>query len=154
MIGYLARCRRHRDWSMVQWVIVLFTDEPGFRLNTDSPPTFIWRETGTRYLPSNVREINNYGGGCLMVWEGILLDGRTPLHVFERGSVTGVRYKDEVLEPYVLLFNGACFPELILMDDNARPHLALLVDEFLESEDIRCMDWPARSPKLNPIDNV
>ncbi|GBN39097.1 hypothetical protein AVEN_161008-1 [Araneus ventricosus] len=40
------------------------------------------------------------------------------------------------------------------MDDNARPHRALLVDEFLESEDIRRMDWPARSPDLNPIEHV
>ncbi|GFX76727.1 transposable element Tc1 transposase [Trichonephila clavipes] len=54
------------------------------------------------------------------------------LHVFERGSVTGVRYRDEVLEPYVRPFRGACGPEFILMGDNARPNRALLVDEFLE----------------------
>ncbi|GBO09798.1 hypothetical protein AVEN_140807-1 [Araneus ventricosus] len=96
------------------------------------------REPGTRYLPSNVREIAHYGGGGLMVWAGIMLDSRTPLHVFERGTVTGVRYRDEILEPYVHLFRGAVGPEFILMDDlNARPHRALLVDEFLESEDIR-----------------
>ncbi|GBL87387.1 hypothetical protein AVEN_118335-1 [Araneus ventricosus] len=83
-----------------------------------------------------------------------MLDDRTPLHVFERGTVTGVRYRDEILEPYVRLFRGAVGPEFILMDDNARPHRALLVDEFLESEDIRQMDWPARSPDLNPIEHV
>ncbi|GBO44153.1 hypothetical protein AVEN_239551-1, partial [Araneus ventricosus] len=83
-----------------------------------------------------------------------MLDGRTPLHVFERGTVIGVRYRDEILEPYVRLFMGAFGPEFILMDDNARPHRALLVDEFLESEDIRRMDWPARSPDLNPIEHV
>ncbi|GBM95886.1 hypothetical protein AVEN_211258-1, partial [Araneus ventricosus] len=79
-------------------------------------------------------------------------DGRTPLHVFERGPVTGVR--DEILEPYVRLCRGAVGPEFILMDDNSRPHRALLVDEFLESEDNRRMDWPARSPDLNPIEHV
>ncbi|GFU96535.1 DDE_3 domain-containing protein [Trichonephila clavipes] len=42
---------------------------------------------------------------------------RTPLHVFERGSVSGVRYRDEVLEPYVRLFRGVCGPRFILMDD-------------------------------------
>ncbi|GBM73843.1 hypothetical protein AVEN_100547-1 [Araneus ventricosus] len=83
-----------------------------------------------------------------------MLDGRTPLHVFERGTVTGVRYRDEILEPCVRLFRGAVGPEFILMDDNEKPHRALLVDEFLESEDIRRMDWPARSPDLNPIEHV
>ncbi|GBN38897.1 hypothetical protein AVEN_153224-1 [Araneus ventricosus] len=99
----LAWCRDHRDWSMGQWATVLFTAESRFSLNTDSRCTFIWREPGTRYLPSNVREIDYYGGGGLMVWAGIMLDGRTPLHVFERGTVTGVRYRDEILEPYVRL---------------------------------------------------
>ncbi|GBN29465.1 hypothetical protein AVEN_196838-1 [Araneus ventricosus] len=30
----LAWCREHRDWSMDQWAIVLFTDESRFSLNT------------------------------------------------------------------------------------------------------------------------
>ncbi|GBO26284.1 hypothetical protein AVEN_121126-1, partial [Araneus ventricosus] len=87
----LAWCREHIEWSMDQWATVLFTDECGFSLTTDSRRTYIWREPGTRYLPSNVREIDHYGGGGLMIWAGIMLDGRTPLHVFERGAVTGVR---------------------------------------------------------------
>ncbi|GBN33913.1 hypothetical protein AVEN_169933-1 [Araneus ventricosus] len=83
-----------------------------------------------------------------------MLDGRTPHHVFERDTVTGVRYRDDILEPYVSLFRGAVNPEFILMDDNARRHRALLFDEFLESEDIRRMYWPARFPELNPIEHV
>ncbi|GBN82143.1 Transposable element Tcb2 transposase [Araneus ventricosus] len=150
----LEWCREHRDWSMDQWATVLFTDESRFSLNTDSHRTFIWREPGTRYLPSNVREIDHYGGGGLMVWAGIMLDGRTHLHVFKRGTVTRVMYRDEILEPYVRLFKAAVGPEFILMDDNTRPYRALLVDEFLESEDISRMDWPARSPDLNPIEQV
>ncbi|GFX54807.1 HTH_Tnp_Tc3_2 domain-containing protein [Trichonephila clavipes] len=66
-----------------------------------------------------------------MVWTDIMLDSRTPLHVFERGSVTGVRGRDEVVEPYVHLFRGACGPQLNLMEDNAMPYRVLLVDEFL-----------------------
>ncbi|GFW54311.1 DDE_3 domain-containing protein [Trichonephila clavipes] len=38
------------------------------------------------------------------------------------------------------------------MDDSARPHRALLVDAFLESGDTGRIDWPARSPDLNPIE--
>ncbi|GFU88651.1 transposable element Tc1 transposase [Trichonephila clavipes] len=149
----LEWCRQHRDWSIDQWATVLFTDESRFSLNSDSRRTFIWRKPGTRYLPTNVREIDNYGGGGLMV-RIIMLDDRTPLHGFERDSVTGASYRDEVLEPYGLLFRGACEPEFILMDDNTSPHRALQVDEFLESGDIHLMDWPARSPDPNPIEHV
>ncbi|GBM74802.1 15-hydroxyprostaglandin dehydrogenase [NAD(+)] [Araneus ventricosus] len=44
--------------------------------------------------------------------------------------------------------------EFLLMDDNARPHRANIVDECLQSEDIIRMDWPAYSPDLNPIEHV
>ncbi|GFV71366.1 DDE_3 domain-containing protein [Trichonephila clavipes] len=83
-----------------------------------------------------------------------MLDGRTLPHVFKRGPVTGVRYRDEVLELYFPFFSGTCGPEFILMDDNAGPQRALLVDEFPESENIRRMVWPARSPDLNPVEYV
>ncbi|GFT32584.1 transposable element Tc3 transposase [Trichonephila clavipes] len=43
---------------------------------------------------------------------------------------------------------------LLFMDDNARPHRANIVDEYLQSEDITRMDWPAYSPDLNPIEHV
>ena len=40
------------------------------------------------------------------------------------------------------------------MDDNARAHRALIVDEYLESEDIQRMAWQANSPDLNPIEHA
>ncbi|GFX93736.1 DDE_3 domain-containing protein [Trichonephila clavipes] len=44
--------------------------------------------------------------------------------------------------------------EFLFMDDNARPRLANIVDECLQSKDITRMDWPAYSPDLNPIEHV
>ncbi|GFS53358.1 transposable element Tcb2 transposase [Trichonephila clavipes] len=49
---------------------------------------------------------------------------------------------------------GAIGPDFIFMDDNARPHWTLAVEELLESEDITRMDWPAYSPDLNPLEHV
>ncbi|GFU08981.1 transposable element Tcb2 transposase [Trichonephila clavipes] len=83
-----------------------------------------------------------------------MLNGRTELHIFDRGSVIGDRYCEEVLLPHVRLFRGAIGPDFIFMDDNARPHRILAVEELLESEDITRMGWPAYSPDLNPIEHV
>ncbi|GFU91380.1 SCAN domain-containing protein 3 [Trichonephila clavipes] len=83
-----------------------------------------------------------------------MLNGRTELHIFDRGSVIGDRYCEEVLLPHVRLFQGAIGPDFIFMNDNARPHRTLAVEELLESEDITRMDWPAFSPDLNPIEHV
>ncbi|GBM96347.1 hypothetical protein AVEN_120864-1 [Araneus ventricosus] len=40
-------------------------------------------------------------------------------------------------------WGGAIDPDFISKNNNVRPHRDHLVDEFLESEDIRRRDWPA-----------
>ncbi|GFV51232.1 transposable element Tcb2 transposase [Trichonephila clavipes] len=85
---------------------------------------------------------------------GIMLNGRTELHILDRGSVTGDSCCDEVLLPHVLLFRGAIGPDFIFLDANARPHWTLAVEELLESEDNTRMDWPAYSPDLNLLEHV
>ncbi|GFV88418.1 transposable element Tcb1 transposase [Trichonephila clavipes] len=89
-----------------------------------------------------------------MVWAGISLGYTTDLHIFKRGSVTAVRYRDEVLEPIVRLYAEAVGPTFVLMDDNVRPHGADIVDDYLESVGIACRAWPAYSPDFNPIENL
>ncbi|GFW80378.1 transposable element Tcb1 transposase [Trichonephila clavipes] len=79
---------------------------------------------------------------------------RIDLHIFKRGFVTAVRYIDEVLEPIVRLYAAAVGPTFVLMDDYARPHRPDIVDDYLESEEIARMAWPAYSPDLNPIENL
>ncbi|GFW42789.1 DDE_3 domain-containing protein [Trichonephila clavipes] len=40
------------------------------------------------------------------------------------------------------------------MDDNARPHRDRIVEEYLEDHGLERMEWPARSPDLNPIEHL
>jgi transposase len=42
----------------------------------------------------------------------------------------------------------------ILMHDNARPHAASVVREYLNEVGIRRFDWPALSPDMSPIEHV
>ncbi|GFW19535.1 transposable element Tcb1 transposase [Trichonephila clavipes] len=76
------------------------------------------------------------------------------MHIFKRGSVTAIRYRDEVLEPIVRLYAAAVGPTFVLIDDNAHPHRADIVDDYLASERIARMAWRAYSPDLNPIENL
>ncbi|GFT50591.1 transposable element Tcb1 transposase [Trichonephila clavipes] len=78
----------------------------------------------------------------------------TELHIFKRGSVTAVRYRDEVLEPNVRLYAAAVDHTFVLMNDYARPHRADIVNDYLESEGIARMAWPAYSPDRNPIEKL
>ncbi|GFW04429.1 transposable element Tcb2 transposase [Trichonephila clavipes] len=49
---------------------------------------------------------------------------------------------------------GAMGLQFLFMDDNAPCHRTVAAEQLLESEDIKRMDWPARSPDLNPIEHV
>ncbi|GFV22957.1 transposable element Tcb2 transposase [Trichonephila clavipes] len=44
--------------------------------------------------------------------------------------------------------------QFLFMDDNTPCHRTVDAEQLLESEDIERMDWPARSPDLNPIEHV
>ncbi|GFV85674.1 transposable element Tc3 transposase [Trichonephila clavipes] len=44
--------------------------------------------------------------------------------------------------------------QFLFMDDNAPCYPTVAAEQLLESEDIERMDWPARSPDLNPIEHV
>ncbi|GFV21924.1 transposable element Tc3 transposase [Trichonephila clavipes] len=123
-------------------------------MESDSGRLLIWREQRTRYHQSNTVERHSYRGGGILVWAGISLGGHTDLHVFHCGTVTGLRYRDETLNPYVRPYAAAIGNDFILMDDNARPHRARIVEEYLEDHGLERMEWPARSPDLNPIEHL
>ena len=75
---------------------------------------------------------------------------RTALHVLARGSLTAIRYRGEILRPLVRPYAGAIGPGFLLMLD----HVAGVCQQFLQEKGIDAMDWPARSPDLNPIEHI
>ncbi|GFV65705.1 transposable element Tcb2 transposase [Trichonephila clavipes] len=124
-------------------------ESPLLRASTDL------EEQRTRYHQSNTVERHSYRGGGILVWAGISLGGHTDLHVFHGGTVTGLRYRDEILDPYAVRpYAAAIGNDFILMDDNARPHRAGIVEEYLEDHGLERMEYPARSPDLNLIEHL
>ncbi|GFX38416.1 transposable element Tcb2 transposase [Trichonephila clavipes] len=149
----LQWCREHHNWTEQDWACVLFSDESRFSLSSDCRRQLIWRESGTAYRPENIQEKDRYPTCSIMVWAGIMINGRTRLHVVANGTMTGQRYIDEILLPHVRLFRGAVGDKFVFMDDNATCHRTLAVQDCLDSEGIQRLVWPARSPDLNPIEN-
>ena len=112
----------------------------------------VWRMPKDRFAPVCVAEHDSFGGGSVMVWAGISAQGTTDLHVIENGTLTAVRYANEILDVYIRPYDGAVGNDFILMDDNARAHRARITNQYLELATILLMDWPARSLDINPIE--
>ena len=79
------------------------------------------------------------------------MEGHTNLHVLANSTLTDVRYLKEILRPIVRLYTGAVGPGFLLVQDIARPHV--VCRQFLDDEGTDTIDWPSRSPDLNPIEN-
>ena len=126
----LAWCRRHVRWTRAHWSRVMFTDESRFALEHPDSRTKVWRREGERFLDEYVLPVTAFGGGSIMVWAGFSAHHRTPLHHVQ-GNLNGQRYRDEILRPHAVPMLRRIGQGAVYQDDNARPHRAGLVDDFL-----------------------
>lgn len=150
----LTWAQEHIDWTIQQWSHCLFTDESRFKLFHNDGRLKVWRSREQRYKANCMVRKVPFGGGSVNVWGGISLYRRTELVSFQNRTVTSQRYVDDILQPVVVPFAQQIGNDFILMDDNAPPHRARVVQNFLEDHGIQRMNWPARSPDLNPIEHI
>ncbi|GFS77905.1 transposable element Tcb2 transposase [Trichonephila clavipes] len=126
----------HVNWRRNEWSNVLFSDESRFSVHPDNRRIFIWRDRGSRNNPASKHESVRFGGGGVLVYGGISIDGRTYLYIIREGPLTARRYRDETLRPIVVPYAAAIGYDFILMDENCRLHRANLVEDFLFEEGI------------------
>lgn len=144
-------CDDRRMWT-AEWNDVVFTDESRFCLQHHDGRIRVWRHRGERLLNSCIMHRHTGPAPGIMVWGGIGYYSRTPL-VRIAGTLNSQRYISEVLEPVVLPYlQGSA--TAIFQQDNARPHVARIVQRFFVTHQIDLLPWPARSPDLSPIENM
>ncbi|GFX41932.1 transposable element Tcb1 transposase [Trichonephila clavipes] len=144
-------CEERRMWA-AEWNEVVFTDESRIRLQHHDGRIRVWRHRGERILNSYVMHRHTGFAPGIMVWGGIGYHSRTPL-VRITGTLNSQRYISEVLEPVVLPYLQG-LATAIFQQDNARPHMARIVQRFFVNHQIELLPWPARSPDVSPIENM
>ncbi|KAI4901714.1 hypothetical protein NFI96_000200 [Prochilodus magdalenae] len=110
------------------------SDESRFYLSTCDRRDRLWRRCGECYAACNIIQHDWFGRGSVMVWGGISLEGRTDLYRLDDGTLTAIRYQDEILGPVVRSYAGAVGPGFLLVHNNARAHVARVCRQFLENE--------------------
>ncbi|GFX20001.1 transposable element Tc3 transposase [Trichonephila clavipes] len=126
--GRLRRqwCDERRMWAAPEWNEVVFTDESRICLQHHDGRIRVWRHRGERMLNSCVMHRHTGPAPGIIVWGGIGYHSRTPLDL----------------------------ATAIFQQDNARPHVARIVQRFFVKHQIELIPWPARSPDLSPIENM
>ena len=154
-VARLAWCRERRRWNLANWRKVHWSDESRFLLFKTDGRTRVWRQRNSAYAQRNIMEQVPFGGGSIMVWGCVSHDCKLDL-VTVRGNLNAAQYQRDILDRVVVphFDNHPLLTRSIFMDDNARPHRARAVVDFLHQEAITTLPWPARSPDLNPIEHV
>lgn len=147
----LARVEKVKSWAAenVDWSIVKFTDEKRFSL--DGPDSWSTYTDDRKNIERNKRQ---NGGGGIMVWDLISSDGFFYL-IEIIGKFNSTAYCNIILDEVKPLLDFMYGEEnYILQQDNCSIHSSAETNAHLETLRIRLLNWPARSPDLNIIENV
>ncbi|GFT19781.1 transposable element Tcb1 transposase [Trichonephila clavipes] len=144
-------CDEIRMWA-AEWNEVVFTDESLICLQHHDGRIRVWRDGGERMLSSCVMHRHTGSAPGITIWGGIRYHSRTPL-VRIAGTLYHQCYMSEVLEPVVLPYLQGLITAMF-QQDNARPHMACIVQMFFVNHQIELLPWSAHSPDLSPIENM
>lgn len=134
-----------RDWKSV-----VFSDEKKFNLDGPDGIQYYWRDL--RREPQYFKKRQS-GGGSVMVWAAFSGRGKTKL-AFLEGKQDAVKYcctLETFLLPKGREIGGSGW---VFQQDNASIHTAAATKRWFSANRVRVLPWPARSPDLNPVENI
>ena len=111
------------------------------------------RRIGERLSAKCTKKTVKFGGRSVLVFGMFSSQGTTPL-VRLQTHVNAQIYKNIVQDHVVPIIQNSGFDRATFMQDNAPCHNAKVVMSYLSEQDFEIMNWPPRSPDLNPIENL
>lgn len=78
----------HRNWQVCHWCPIRFTDDNRFMLSTCERCERVWSRCDEQYAACDIIKHDWFGGGSLMVWGGISLEGCTDPQAIASSTLT------------------------------------------------------------------
>lgn len=150
------RMRFARKFIDFDWCnnIVIFSDEKCFKSDKDGRK-ILWRKDGERYHQKNILPCRSSGRITLGYWGWMSSMGPGEL-VEVGGRNTSQGYLD-ILQNVMLPTVRVAYPDehIYFVHDNCSVHRARMVQDWLSvQENLTVIEWPSKSPDLNPIENL
>jgi len=134
---------------------IIFSDESNFTVLNRKNRVLVRRHHNEKFHSRFIVPRLQGGGGSVGIWGCITYDG-PGLHYIYDGRMNQHSYI-ETLENYLIPTRDMFFgdePEWQFQQDNAPCHKAKSVTKWFQENNIKVLQWPARSPDLNPIENA
>jgi hypothetical protein len=135
--------------------MVLWSDESMFTQFRKSGWGRVWREPGEEFNEDCIASTVKHSPSR-MLWGCFSFFALGPI-VALSGSVNGEAYR-EILEKHAIPTVKAQArkqrKQFYFQEDNAPVHTAKVARNFLLSQRVQLLPWPAQSPDLNPIENM
>lgn len=146
-----------RDYLDFNWESTIFSDEKTFK-SSQKGRIHLWRRDNTRWCEQNIVPNTESGRICVNMWGWISAAGPGELAFIptRANSSNYVEVLSDIMLPTVRnVYPSEEFSDISFVQDNCPIHCAGIVRHwFSQHADIRVIPWPARSPDLNPIENV
>ena len=113
----------------------------------------VYLRRGEHCADACVIERDRFGGGLVLVWDGMMGGNKTRLIVIN-GNINAQTYMNDVHAMVALPVIQLHDPNVTFMDNNARPHSAAITRQFLATNNVNVLNWPTNSPHLNPIEQA
>lgn len=155
MIQLTAEHKRNRVKQAEKWIETnhpwertIFSDEKKF--NLDGPDNWsTWTDPGHVIA----RDKRQMGGRGHMVWGMLEPDGQFKVSKME-GKFDSKKYCEQIGPALDYLDYKYGVGEYYFQQDNASVHASKYTQEFLKERKVKVIPWPAKSPDLNPVENV
>ncbi len=147
----LGWCRMRINWTN-EWEKIIWSDESRFELFQNDSKSWVWRKVNEKYNVECLKPTVKNSVG-IMVW-GCFYKNQVGPIVLVEGTLNADKYIKLLKENLLPFLNELGIGEYIFQDDNAPCHAANSTKIWKANNSINSLSWPAKSPDLNPIENL
>ncbi|KAL0148387.1 hypothetical protein M9458_056287 [Cirrhinus mrigala] len=153
--AHMEFAKKHlKDSKMVRNKI-LWSDETKMELFGLNSKRYVWRKPGTAHHLSNTVPTVKHGGGSIMMLWGCFSAAGTGRLVAIEGKMNAAKYRDILDEnPLQSAQDLRLGRRFTFQQDNDPKHTAKITKEWLHNNSVTVLEWPSRSPDLNPIEHL